>query len=1009
MRIRLLGSTLACLLVLMCSSAHADEAAALFTQDVASIFERNCLRCHHSEDPRGELSLATAEEAFAGSANGRVIIAGDSGRSRLLETVVSHDGEDPEMPRGQEPLSAEEVELIRQWIDAGASWPDEMVLVERTGADESWWSLQPVVEPTVPAVDEADETWGHNAIDQFVLRELRMAGLEPSPEASRRDLIQRVYFDLIGLPPTPEEVEAFVADPDPKAYEKLVDELLDSPHYGERWARHWLDVVRFGESHGFEYNQPRDHAWHYRDWVIRVLNEDMPYDEFVRMQLAGDVISDDPVDAAAATGFLVAGAHNTTRPASERMQLEMDQDELESNIGTVAQTFLGMTVNCARCHDHKFDPISIEDYYRFASTLAGVQPGTRTVEDEAADQLQQRLALLESQIQEQRTELAAIDQEARASVIAARNNGETDPAAATPSPIASWDFQNNLQDATGNMHGTAFGDAALKDGKLVVNGDRAYVRTEPLQQNLRAKTLAAWVRLDNLEQRGGGVIGVQSLNGETFDAIVFGEREPGHWMSGSNNFARTESFRAPAETEADDKWVHLAIVYADDGTITAYRNGKPYGQSYQTDGPQAFVADGAFVTFGVRHTPATGGRMLAGAVREAKLYDRALTAEQVAASIGERVVTQEQLIAQLSDEKRAQRDVIVAELDSLLADQKRIDHAGEIQVYTQVGSGNPVARVLNRGDVSSPGEVVAPGGLTVVQTPNPDFGLEPDAAEAQRRLQLAKWITDEQNPLFSRVIANRLWHYHFGKGIVETPNDLGFSGGQPSHPELLDYLAVKMKEFGWRFKPMHRLMVTSAAYRQASDANSTAAAIDADNRLLWRFTPKRLEAEAIRDAMLAISGDLDTTIGGRGYRDVRQYLFKGSHYYEPLDESEVHLNRRTVYRFSPRGGPNPLLSTFDCPDPSTATPARAATTTPLQALSLMNNAFVFRIADSLSERVVREVGDDPSEQTRRLYELIFHREPGSTETRRVAEFITEHGLTAFVRLAFNANEFLYLP
>jgi hypothetical protein len=487
-------------------------------------------------------------------------------------------------------------------------------------------------------------------------------------------------------------------------------------------------------------------------------------------------------------------------------------------------------------------------------------------------------------------------------------------------------------------------------------------------------------------------------------------------MAGSNNFLRTASFNGSEETEVATKFIHVAIVYAADGTITAFREGQLYGQSYRPGELQSFTPDGVQVLFGLRHGPPGGNRFLSGRIERARIYDRPLSADEIAASAyagGASVVPMSAILAALPAAQQQQ----LQQLDQQIARERTLlqDLAASqlSSFYTCVAADPGITHVLRRGDVSQPGDVVRPGGLRAVSGGNSDFGLPENAPDAARRIALAAWITHPDNPLFARVAVNRIWQYHFGQGLVTTSGDFGFSGGQPSHPELLDWLAVTFRENGYRVKSLHRQILLSAAWQQSSAPRPEAAKIDAENRLIWRRTPQRLEAEAIRDAMLAITGRLDRTVGGRGYRDLRHFKFKGSNFYESLVESAeadagAGVWRRTIYRFAPRGGRNPFLDTFDCPDPSASAPRRASTTTPLQALALLNNDLTFEMAASLAERVTQEGATTPEAQLRATLRLAVTRDATPADLETGIPFIREHGLAAWCRVLLNSNDFLYV-
>jgi hypothetical protein len=634
----------------------------------------------------------------------------------------------------------------------------------RAGRD--WWSLQPLRPIAVPQVDSGQKPI--NAIDHFILQRLQKEGLGPSHEADKRTLIRRLTFDLVGLPPEPHEVDAFVADTTPGAYDRLVDRLLDSPHYGERWARHWLDIVRYAESQGFERNKFRPSAWKYRDFVVEAFNSDMPYDQFVRWQIAGDVLAPDDPLAVIASGFLALGPYDLTayNNGTEDMRKFAREEELEGLVATVGQAFLGLTVNCARCHNHKFDPVSQHEYYQFSAALGGTYQGD-----------------------------------------------ERD----TP---------------TDNGHTTV------------------------------EKRIAA--------------------------------------------------LRQEAEIEAAE------ARFADDRT-----------------------------------KPAIAARR--------------------------------------------------SRLESVI----RLLEGGP--VHTTRPRQPKAWHVLGRGDYRKPRDVVAPGGIAAVAGVSPDWQLSTDAPEAERRIALAKWLTDPRNPLTARVIVNRLWGYHFGAGLVRTPSDFGFQGGAPSHPELLDWLAGQLvKPDGgpaWSLKRIQRLIVTSAVYRQSSRNNPDAARFDADNRLLWRQAPRRLEAEAFRDAVLAVSGEIDLRIGGPGFRDFRHTSAGDNETYTVFDAFGGEFNRRSLYRTCVRSGTSPLLDVLDCPDPSLTTPKRTVTSTPLQALSLLNNSFMEHCAARFADRLTRESPGDVAAQVRRAYELCFARPATDAEVAFAQRFADKHGLSQLCLVLLNTNEF----
>jgi len=974
-----------------------EQSQSDFDDTIAPLLAARCLECHAGADPKGGLDLTHRSSVLKGGDSGIALVSGSPDDSLLWQRVDAG-----EMPP-EHPLANNEKELLHRWIKSGAAWGTEPIDLfgytteNRAGYD--WWSLQPLRKSHPP--DVSDGSWPHNEIDNFIHDRLRQAKLSPSPAADARTLIRRVYFDLTGLPPSPEQVAKFVSDPTDARYAELVDELLDSPRYGERWGRHWLDVVRFGESDGFERNAPRDNFWYYRDWVINALNDDLPYDQFVRMQLAGDLLQSGPAGSAA-VGFLVAGVHNTVVGSSERMKKLARQDELEEIAATLGQTFLGLTVNCARCHDHKFDPVRQTEYYRLTAAIAGVQHGERVERTQQEQRELDRLADDASRLSDQ---IATVDAKARSQIIAARSDGILDPPE-PPQALAQWEFEGNLEDSLGNLHGKPIGSARTENGALIVDGN-SFVETPPLDRSIEAKTLEAWVQLDTLEQRGGAAISIESIDGVIFDAIVFAEQESNRWMPGSNNFARTASFKAAEDREAASRPVHVALVYEADGTILGYRDGQPYGEPIKKSALQSYNAGKSEIIFGLRHKPAGGNRHLSGRILKASLYNRALSPEEVAASAGQSAeyVSEQAIIEWLPEPQRSQRAELKRRLAELTTQRAELETMSNRKMYT-MNPGSPAAtHVLLRGDVMQEGKIVAPGGVAAVAGVSAEFGLQADAREPLRRRRLADWVTSPDNPLFVRVVVNRVWHYHFGTGIVDTPNDFGFNGGRPSHPELLDWLASWFRDNGFRPKALHRLIVKSATYRQASAARTDALRVDSDNRLLWRVNPRRIEGEAVRDAMLAVAGRLNLDMGGPGFRDVSVTPNNGTTYYEALDVDGAEFFRRTVYRFAPRGGRSSLLDTFDCPDPSSTAPRRAVTTTPLQALSLLNNAFVLRLSDYFAERIQQDARAVPM-QIDRAWQLALARSPSSTESGLAIQLVSRHGLAALCRGLFNTSEFV---
>lgn len=978
-----------------------EESPAEFDERIAPVLVANCLECHRGVDPSGGLDLSTRESIIRGGDSGAALSTAQPNESLIWQRIA-----DGEMPPESE-LSEHDKKSLLDWIGEGAPWGEHPLDLWSTTTEKragyDWWSLQPIVDPPVPEVT-AEVT---HPIDAFVVKRLEAAGLHLSPPASPRVLVRRLANKMTGMQADIETVKRFESESTSKAFADLADRYLQSDHYGERWARHWLDLARFGESQGFERDKSREHAWRYRDWVIRALNEDMPYDQFARMQIAGDCYQELGSEGVIATGFLVGGPYDEVGQSqqSAAMRAVVRQDEMEDYVGTLCQAFLGLTANCARCHDHKFDPISQSEYYSLCSALDGVRAGDRDITSKALLDEANRIA---GELQQKRRELAKLE-DAAAQIILQRGD-QAGSESLLLRPLAHWDFENGVQDRYGKIHTVTRGDARVEDGALVVDGKKAYAMAGKLPIDVVEKTLSVRVTLDNLSQRGGGVISLVNPDKQHFDAIVFGEREPGRWMPGSDGFRRTQNVGGTEEQQAASELVHIAITYAVDGTITMYRNGEPYGKSYRTKSQLKFKADQALVVFGIRHFPVGGNRMLSGRIHEASLFDRALSDREVARlSAGAGMISEEMIVQALSEQQRTEREALLKRIEEL---QKMHNEPPQQLVYA-VKAKQPESptQLLLRGNPATPAGEVAPGGIGSLSGIDGDFGLAVDAPEDERRRRLAEWVTSDQNPLFARVIVNRLWQHHFGEGLVATPNDFGFTGGQPSHPQLLDYLAARLIESNWSLKSIHRLIVTSATWQQSSLVEGVAeqpVAVEQDqgNRLLWHANRTRLDAESIRDAILSISGQLNGKVGGPPYKDFETFNFN-SQFYDVGDPVGEEFNRRTIYRMIIRSGRHRMLDAFDCPDPSATAPKRPSTTTPLQSLSLMNHAFSLRMAEHFAERVAAEA-EATTQRVERAVELAWCRAPSDEELKSYVDFVASHGLAAFCRVLINSNEFLYI-
>jgi mono/diheme cytochrome c family protein len=908
-------------------------------QEAGSILISKCVSCHGPEKKKGGLDLSRRASALAGGESGAAIVPGRPGESLLVEKLA--EGEMP--PNG--PLSPEQVAVLRRWVESGASYPGEPLAPRRAGAD--WWSLRPIRRMTPPRVDGSDVVWVRTPVDAFVLEPLRAAGLAPAPEADRAGLVRRVTFDLTGLPPTPEQVDAFVADRSPTAYEALVDRLLASPQYGERWGRHWLDIVRFGESEGYETNLPRFSAWPYRDYVIRAFNRDTPFPRFVFEQLAGDTLAAGPGSAdwltQAATGFLVGGTHDIVGNQTVEGMLQQRADDLDDMITATGTTFLGLTIQCARCHDHKFDPIRQADYYGLQAVFAGVNHAAR--------------------------EIPAPDGEARRI-----------EAAAIAGELARIDLR--LDDS----------EPLARPGSDVpvrpmVNPRRNVERFAPVRARMIRMTILATSN------------GIEPC----IDELEVYTRAEGGGSPPRNVAVASAGGKASASSEYPGNPIHK-IAHLNDG-----RHGN--GRSWISRSAGRGVVTIAWPE------AATIDRVVWGRDREGVYSDRLATQYYVEAALEPgcwRVVAssldRQPYRADAPATEVADAAGLSRERAELRAKQVRLrgrlaQLGATMSIYAGTFTQPGPTHLLVRGDPMRKGARVQPAAVACVR---PSLVLKPDAPESERRASLARWIVDSANPLPARVMVNRVWHYHFGRGIVATPSDIGFNGTPPSHPELLDWLASAYIDGGWRLKPIHRLIVLSSTYRQSSRLDEKAQSVDRENRLHWRMNPRRLEAESIRDAILATSGRVNTRMGGPGYN-----IWEKNTNYVAVYKARADLGpddfRRMVYQFKPRSQPDPVFGAFDCPDAALVAPRRNVSTTALQALNLLNSRFVIRQAEFFAERLGIEVGTDPGCQVERGFRLAFGRDPSANEGEAAVKLIATHGTAAFCRALYNANEFVYVP
>lgn len=1335
--------------------------AEFFERKIRPILVSECYECHGAQKPKGGLRLDYRDGWMKGGESGPVIIPGKANESLLIQSI-QHTHSELKMPKKRAKLSDAVIEDLITWVNKGAPDPRDNPPSESAAASwdevlavrKQWWSFQPVKEPAVPKVKDAK--WSSEPVDRFILAKLEEKGLAPAKPTDKRTLIRRATFVLTGLPPTPEEVNAFLADTSPKAFEKVVDRLLASPAFGEQWARHWMDLMRYAETHGSEGDPEIREAWRYRDYLIRALNADVPIDQLIKEHIAGDLLAQPRINAAEGLNesrIGIASLRLNEHGFQPVDTLDEQVKTVDNQIDVVTKAFQGLTVSCARCHDHKFDPVSQKDFYAMFGVLASSRPAQVMVDaPEVLNKNKAELAALKAQVksaladvwlkyvaeelpaklkqnqngwaQSVPAELKGLEQKvsgleavARARVLEARGKNAT--AATLVQPLAQWTFDGDAKDTKGNLNGELRGGAVIKNGRLVLNGAEAFMESVPLKQDLREKTMEAWVYLSNLEQRAGGVVTTESVGGRMFDALVFAEKESRNWVPGSDNFKRSMTLGGIAETAKPDEVVHVAVTYAADGRITFYRNGVPYGSSYTLAERQSelatFEAGKAHVLLGRRHTGG-GSAFLKGEIEEARVYNRALTTSEVAASFtaGPGGVSDAEMIAAMKPEEKTAYEADSKRLAALkqqqaaeaakLADVRgafddagrnefnplhawvkfnglgeqalaekwsawkekqksesaarkeanaksfsvkwdlasgddeqwfregqnlsakatqpgefELEAAGEkavggiyssgvyshlltqkhgalftsprfkietdyismkalggggamvrvivdnyplpsnpiypkailtkdepgwVQIDTAYRKGSwaylefgtyedltrpltpkdsvvngrswfgvekvvfhnakevpkdevmpalalseavapkdaealvksyqaalmaaigawkggamtepqralldyfvrhgllpneveklsgraaelvaqyrklesevPVARrapgvieaagldapFMPRGDHLKPGEPVPRGFLQVLG--KAEFGLHKPQSEAtpSGRLQLAESIADAKNPLTARVMANRIWYHLFGKGIVGTVDNFGRLGEQPTHQELLDHLALQLVRNGWSTKKMVKALLLTQTWQQNSEASEKAKQVDAANDLLSHARVRRIEAENIRDSLLAVPGKLEA----------RQFGV-------PVGNNAP---RRSVYLVIRRNNLNPFLEVFDAPKPFTTLGRRDTTNVPAQSLALLNDPFVIGLAKDWARAMIQR--DEPEDaRIQRMFEMAFARTPSAQELQQCREYLVQLGAEQnvpatewlkseavwqdFAQSLFNLKEFIYV-
>ena len=922
------------------------------------LFAQKCFVCHGPDrDSEAAQETDFRLDLRKVALDHGAIVPGDAAASELIARVTSEDPDSQMPPPGHgTPLSKEDVELLRRWIQAGANY-------------ESHWSFRKLGKTQVP--ERADRRSSENPIDAFVLRRLGERSIQPSQQADKRTLIRRVYADSIGMPPSPEQFQQFIDDPGPGAYKRLVDRVLDSQHFGERWARHWLDVARFAESGGFELDGMRPNAYQFRDFVIKAFNDDLPYNKFVQWQIAGDEFEPDNIEALKATGFLGCGVRNAV---ITKNQVEKERyDELDDILSTTMTAMLGLSVGCARCHDHKYDPITSSDYYRLLSTFATTVRSEITVTQPSAE-MDEALEVFEREHNRLVGKLNDYDKDVLNSKSYTNPEIEHPPLKLSPwqstgpLPTTGYIAGHNAVFPPEKMHGSKRSPSATWRARPEFVDGTSHLISESNSVFFFHRTITAKTATPTVLSFGAD---------DTVKA----------WLDGELIAERIIA----AAVNPDQALAHLTLSKGENQLLVKIVNGPGIGGFYfkvKQQGVPKSIRD--IVT-----TPV--------AQRSPHQIDTLHSWSRQFDAKRQRLFGEIQ--KHLAKKPKSRQQTVFVSTEGRQEFRPAIYNVQGPEFYKRT-------YVLSRGNVNSKLEAASQSFLKILMShgDNESHWIEQPPVESKssyRRKSLANWMTDTQHgagSLLARVIVNRVWQHHFGTGLVTTANDFGTQGALPTHPELLEWLANELVRNDWSLKHIHRLIMTSDTFRQQSVFSEQAARVDPENKLLWRFTPRRLEAEAIRDSMLAVSGQLDRTMFGSGTFDPRQ-------------------KRRSIYFTVKRSLLNPMLSLYDAPETLTTADRRNSTTTAPQALLLINSPYLRELAQAFAVRISAKSGEDLSAIVTRGYRLALNRDPSSDELQTVIQFIERQqhdyeqtnsanaksaALTGFAQAVFSINEFFYV-
>jgi mono/diheme cytochrome c family protein len=935
-----------------------------FTQDVAPIFQAHCIQCHGPEKQKSGLRLDSALGIEHGGDEGLVLLAGQPDESRLFQ-MISGAHETLQMPPKGDRLSEESVAVIRQWIAEGADMPEDL---ETARVQSDHWAFQPVSRPAVP--EAAD--WGHNDIDRFTLARMNDAGVTPSPEAKKHTQLRRLYLDLLGLPPTPAEVDAYFADPSPNAYEEQVDRLLASPHFGERWGRHWLDLARYADSDGYEKDNARPFAYRYRDWVIQAINEDMPYDQFVVNQLAGDLLPGASLSQKAATGFhrnTLTNREGGIDPEEDRVKQAVDRNN------TTGAVFMGLTMACAQCHTHKYDPITQREYFgmyaffdaALEEDIAAPLPGEEEAHAKAEEKHKAAVIAKKKELSEYKPKLAA---------------GLPAWEASLTIPEMGWDV------AKPRSH-TSSGGATFKkldDESLLLSGDNPIADTYTVVLKTDASAIRG-IRLETLKHKGLNYGGPGRAHNGNF---VLGEFSVTAAPANAPHDTTPLQITSATASFAQKGYPIESAFDGDPNTGWAIFNGRDTNKdcvaNFTLSEPVGFDK-GTILTFklahyyGNQHTIGRFRLSLTGNDPANILYPDEVVAALLTPS-SERAPAEVDALLHAYGQQDEHYKKLTESLNKL--ENSPPAPVKSILMALKENDSPPVTRIHNRGDFLQPGAKVAPHTPAVLH-PMHVRGERPD------RLDLARWIAQPENPLTARVAVNRVWEHLFGEGLARTSDDFGTRTEPPTHPELLDWLATSfVVDDGWSTKTLIRKIVTSATYRQSSYVRRDLAEMDPTNRLLARQNRFRVEAEITRDLFLAASGLLETSVGGPSVRPpvpdgVMNLGYANSIKWKESEGTDRY--RRGLYIFFQRTVAYPMLMTFDCPDSNVSSLSRNRSNTPLQSLTLLNDPVFVEAAQALGKDLLTAGPEELSARVESAFKRCMGRAPKPAEVESLVALV----------------------